>query len=183
MVFEKTSVNIFAYDFSKIHPDDAGSVLLGQCRLRHELVAVGLLGTLKSSNARPLFNMLAQLPPKVAVFGGGADTYQADGVSYVFTYGALLKRGILAVCFDPLDRHEHIFLHVTARIRTGSVQTAVRTVESVHKEIRRAAVLQDILISGEVLIHMMLTLHLTYESIFAKHQFADVDRVKTIHIL
>ena len=112
MVFEKTRVNIHTYDFTKIHPDDAGSVLLGQCRPRKDLVSVGLLGTLKTCNVRPMFTMLAQLPPKVTVFGGGADTYQPDGVTYVFTNGALLKRGVLAICFESSALEVKITSHL-----------------------------------------------------------------------
>ncbi len=100
MVFENTKVQLFAYDFSEIQPSDAGSVLLGRCRLRKDLVSVGFLATLKTCNVKPLFDMLAQLPPTVTVFGGGADTYDPEGKCYVFTQGALLKRGLIAVCFE-----------------------------------------------------------------------------------
>lgn len=112
MVFEDTRINVFAYDFSRIHPDDAGSVLLGHCRLQPDLVSVGILGTLKSCNAKPFFNMLDQLPPTVTVFGGGANNYKTDGVTYVFTQGVLLKRGLLAICFESQTLEVKVTSHL-----------------------------------------------------------------------
>ncbi len=100
MVFENTRVRLFAYDFMEIRPADAGSVLMGQCRLLKNLVSMGILATLKTFQARQFLEILTQLPPEVSVFGGGADTYAPDGASYVFTKGALLKKGLIAVCFE-----------------------------------------------------------------------------------
>ena len=112
MVFEDTRINIFAYDFSRIRPDDAGSVLLGQCRLYPDLVSVGIFGTPKSCNAKPFFNMLDQLPPTVTVFGGGANNYRADGVTYVFTQGVLLTKGLLAICFESRTLEVKVTSHL-----------------------------------------------------------------------
>ena len=37
---------------------------------------------------------MANLPLEVEVFGGGADTYEADGTTYVFTDEVILDAGM-----------------------------------------------------------------------------------------
>ena len=61
---------------------------------------------------------------------------------------------------------KHIVLAEGSEPRT--VQAAVSTVESINKEIRELVISDAVLVSLKVFVHMMLTLHLTYESIFAK---------------
>ena len=112
MVFEKTNISVFAYDFQKVHPDDVSTVLLGQCRLLPDLAALGLFVTLKSGSPTALFNRLSQLPKEVAVFGCGACGYETEDVTYVFTRGAIFKKGLLAICFDGKDLHVKITSHL-----------------------------------------------------------------------
>lgn len=112
MVFEKTKVKVFAFDFSRMSPEDAGTVLMGYCRPRKELVSAALFATLKTSNVKPLFRTLNQLPPEITVFGGGADTHQEDGVPYVFTYGAIFKRGAMVVCLEGSELEVKIASHL-----------------------------------------------------------------------
>lgn len=112
MVFERAKVKVFAFDFSRMSPEDAGTVLMGHCRRQNELVSLTLFTTLKTSNVKPLFKTLNQLPPSIAVFGGGADTHQSDGVPYVFTNGALFKRGAIVVCLEGSSLEVTIASHL-----------------------------------------------------------------------
>ena len=75
---------------------------------------------------------------------------------------------ILAVYLDLLDSHEHIFRHVMTHLGTRAIETAVGTVESINKQIRRLSAGKDPLIALQILIHMMFTFHLPYKRIFSK---------------
>ncbi len=111
LVFERTKVMLQSYDFTKLHADEAGSVLLGRCQRMRGLKAVGLLGTMKVCNVKPFLAMLSKLPEDVEVFGGGSDTYDDEELGCVFTTATILKKGMLAICFTG-DLHVKLAAHI-----------------------------------------------------------------------
>ena len=98
MVFQETRIEVHSFS-DKADPLEEGERFLAECMLIDSLVGIEFLATLKTFNVQGFFGQLANLPLEVEVFGGGADTYEADGTTYVFTDEVILDAGMVAVCF------------------------------------------------------------------------------------
>jgi len=98
MIFTETRLEVRSFS-DKTDPLEDGERFLTECMLMDHLAGIEFLATLKTFNAQGFFGQMEALPPEVKVFGGGANTYEADDISYVFTEEAILDAGMVAVCF------------------------------------------------------------------------------------
>lgn len=98
MIFEETRLEVRSFS-DRTDPLEDGERFLAECKLMDHLAGIEFLATLKTFNAQGFFGQLEDLPPDVKVFGGGANTYEADESSYVFTEDVILDAGMVAVCF------------------------------------------------------------------------------------
>ena len=98
MVFHETRIEVHSFS-DRTDPLEKGERFLAECKLIDGLVGIEFLATLKTFNVQGFFGQLSDLPLEVEVFGGGADTYEADGTTYVFTDEVILDVGMVAVCF------------------------------------------------------------------------------------
>ena len=89
MVFDNTWLKIFDFD-ENTDPVEAGDLFLVECQAMRNLQAIEFLATLHTFNARAFMQRLDDLPDYVTVFGGGADTYNAEEATYVFADGKVL---------------------------------------------------------------------------------------------
>ena len=99
MVFDDTRIKIFSFG-EDIDPIETGDWFLEECLALKNLQGIEFLATLHTFNAQGFMKRLDNLPESVTVFGGGADNYDADHNTYVFTKDTILNAGMVAVCFD-----------------------------------------------------------------------------------
>ena len=98
MVFDDTRLEVRSFS-DRTDPLEDGERFLAECGMMDHLVGIEFLATLRTFNVQGFFGQLADLPPDVKVFGGGADTYKANESTYVFTNDTILDAGMVAVCF------------------------------------------------------------------------------------
>ena len=98
MIFEDTRLEVHSFS-DRSDPLEDGEIFLAKCQLIDHLVGIEFLATLRSFNVQGFFGQLAALPPEVAVFGGGANTFSQEENTYVFTDEVILDAGMVAVCF------------------------------------------------------------------------------------
>lgn len=97
--FEDTEVKVFTYDISAMTPAKAGEKALETFRQIPHLSGVEVFTTLSTVNVDDFLTALDNLPPSVAVFGGGADTYAGGDDTCVFGNDFISRKAIVAVCF------------------------------------------------------------------------------------
>lgn len=107
MVFNDTWLKIFSFD-ENIDPVETGDLFLVECQAMRNLQGIEFLATLHTFNVQAFMKRLEPLPESVAVFGGGADTYEAGDITYVFSEETILNAGMIAVCFDSPTLAVHV---------------------------------------------------------------------------
>lgn len=99
MAFENTEIRVFSYDMALMTPAEAGRKAAAIFQNIPRLSGIEVMTNLKVVNVDDFLTALDRLPPSVAVFGGGADTYQIGGPTWVYGNDFVSDRGIVAVCF------------------------------------------------------------------------------------
>ena len=97
--FEDTEVKVFTYDISTMTPAEAGERALETFRKIPHLSGIEIFTTLSTVDVDDFLTALDNLPPSVAVFGGGADTYAGGDDTCVFGNDFISRKAIVAVCF------------------------------------------------------------------------------------
>ena len=107
MTFDDTWIKIFSFG-EDIDPVETGDLFLVECQAMNNLQGIEFLATLHTFNVQAFMKRLDDLPKRVAVFGGGADNYDANHNTYVFTQGTIMNAGMIAVCFDSSTLIVHV---------------------------------------------------------------------------
>lgn len=97
--FQDTEVKVFSYDISAMTPAEAGEKALETFRKIPRLSGIEVFTTLSTVDVDDFLTALDSLPPSVAVFGGGADTYNEGDDTWVFDDDFISSKAIVAVCF------------------------------------------------------------------------------------
>lgn len=97
--FQDTEVNVFSYDISAMTPAEAGERALETFSKIPHLSGIEVFTTLSTVDVDDFLTALDNLPPSVAVFGGGADTYAGGDDTCVFGNDFISRKAIVAVCF------------------------------------------------------------------------------------
>lgn len=97
--FQDTEVKVFSYDISAMTPAEAGEKALETFRKIPHLSGIEVFTTLSTVDVDDFLTALDSLPPSVAVFGGGADTYAGGDDTCVFGNDFISRKAIVAVCF------------------------------------------------------------------------------------
>lgn len=99
LVFQHTDVHLLSYDLSHERSSEAGrkafSVLSG---MKH-LAGVCCLSTIWTLDPSPITSALSSLPDTIPVFGGGADTCDAEKTAFIFDGDHIFEKGILLIAF------------------------------------------------------------------------------------
>ena len=107
MVFNDTWLKVFTFS-EDIDPVETGDLFLVECQAITDLQGIEFLATLHTFNVQAFMKRLDDLPKHVAVFGGGADNYDANHNTYVFTENTIMNAGMVAVCFDSKTLIIHV---------------------------------------------------------------------------
>ena len=97
--FQDTEGKVFSYDISAMTPAEAGERALETFSKIPHLSGIEIFTTLSTVNVDDFLTALDNLPPSVAVFGGGADTYAGGDDTCVFGNDFISRKAIVAVCF------------------------------------------------------------------------------------
>lgn len=97
--FQETEVKVFTYDIFAMTPKEAGKRALEVFRKVPNLSGIEVMTTLSTVDVGDFLTALDSIPPAVAVFGGGADTYTGGEDTFVFGNDFISRKAIVAVYF------------------------------------------------------------------------------------
>lgn len=104
-LFEESIVRVFAYDFLEKSSSAAGRELLSVLQADKEAVAVEIISAGFHLDINPFFKQLSASRRKIKFFGGLADDGSLGKNGLVFTHGAQLRNGAVAVVFSGKSLH------------------------------------------------------------------------------
>ena len=103
-LFAASEAAAYLYDFETVAPEDAQATLAGVLAATPDLRAVELISTSGPGDTAPFFDMLANLPKDVEVFGGLAEG-RPQKTGHLFLWGDTAARGLLVIVFSGAELH------------------------------------------------------------------------------
>ena len=92
LCFEKTEVEVLEYDCSTLTEEKAGKQLLEAAAKVPQLAGIEILATVKSIDVKSFLEPLDALDAKIPIFGGGADSYNAERDPILFGNKNIYKK-------------------------------------------------------------------------------------------